>query len=76
MPAAPSRSPERLLLVLGAATAVVGGARTTLLDFERTGAWTAHGLRNALVALTAVWLLFGVLHLARAMTRRSASDRA
>ena len=76
MPVAPPRSPERLLLVLGAAVAVVGGVRTTLVDYEATGLWMAHGLRNALVVLTAIWLLFGVLRLARAVTDRSASDRA
>jgi hypothetical protein len=76
MPVAPPRSPERLLLVLGTAIVIAGGISTTLADFEASGAWTVHGLQRALIGLTAIWLLFGVLRLARAVTDRSASGRA
>ena len=75
MSVAPPRSPERLLLVLGTAVVVAGGIRTTLADFEASGLWAAHGLRRALVGFTAIWLLFGVLRLARALTGGAASDR-
>ena len=75
MPVAPPRSPERLLLMLGGAIVVIGGVRTTLLDFEALGVWTVHGLQRTLIGLTAIWLLFGVLRLARRVTDRSVSDR-